>query len=153
MLCVSVFPAIHSWLMREPTWKCFASIHSSFNSSCGDAYVRQISSFLLRSISFKFGLLGLISTTTSACNDSIPRKQRLRWATPQTSTLGSYDGSLHWFIRPGLLYERSYEFTQPGIQTTRSSFHFALFQLLRQIQTFLLIHLFDQIRNFHNRLD
>jgi len=52
-------------------------------------------------------------------------------------------------------YERSYEFTQPGIQTTRcgSSFHFALFQLLRQIQTFLLIHLFDQIRNFHNRLD
>jgi len=29
-------------------------------------------------------------TSISACNDSIPRKQRLRWATPQTSTLGSY---------------------------------------------------------------
>jgi len=31
-------------------------------------------------------------TSISACNDRITRKQRLRWATPQTSTSGSYDG-------------------------------------------------------------
>jgi len=29
-------------------------------------------------------------TSISACNDRIILKQRLRWATPQTSTLGSY---------------------------------------------------------------
>jgi len=35
-------------------------------------------------------LVAFGETSISACNDSIPRKQRLRWATPQTSTLGSY---------------------------------------------------------------
>jgi len=29
----------------------------------------------------------------------IPRKQRLRWATPQTSTLASYDGK-HYTLTP-----------------------------------------------------
>jgi len=31
-------------------------------------------------------LVAFGETSISACNDSIPRKQRLRWATPQTST-------------------------------------------------------------------
>jgi len=35
-------------------------------------------------------LVAFGKTSISAYNDSIPRKQRLRWATPQTSTLGSY---------------------------------------------------------------
>jgi len=31
-------------------------------------------------------LVAFGETSISACNDSISRKQRLRWATPQTST-------------------------------------------------------------------
>jgi len=35
-------------------------------------------------------LVAFGETSISVCNATIPRKQRLRWATPQTSTLGSY---------------------------------------------------------------
>jgi len=35
-------------------------------------------------------LVAFGETSISACNDRITCKQRLHWATPQTSTLGSY---------------------------------------------------------------